>query len=122
VGSPGGATIITTVLQILLDRIDFGMSLPDAIAAPRASQRNSTRSDAEPAFLAAYGNELMTRFGQQFNAPTEIGAAAGVELLPDGSLLAAAEPVRRGGGDAEVLCPGGVAPKGVPKKLCATVR
>src|SRR5436309_9865486 len=46
VGSPGGATIITTVLQILLNRIDFGMSLPDAIAAPRASQRNSTTTPA----------------------------------------------------------------------------
>ncbi|HEX6518900.1 MAG TPA: gamma-glutamyltransferase, partial [Streptosporangiaceae bacterium] len=32
VGSPGGASIITTVLQILVNRIDFGMSLPDAIA------------------------------------------------------------------------------------------
>ncbi|PZS40339.1 MAG: gamma-glutamyltransferase, partial [Pseudonocardiales bacterium] len=30
VGSPGGATIITTVLQILVNRIDLGMSLPDA--------------------------------------------------------------------------------------------
>ncbi|MDT4913262.1 MAG: gamma-glutamyltranspeptidase / glutathione hydrolase, partial [Pseudonocardiales bacterium] len=28
VGSPGGATIITTVLQILINHIDFGMSLP----------------------------------------------------------------------------------------------
>src|SRR5436190_2703943 len=28
VGSPGGSTIITTVLQILLNRVDFGMSLP----------------------------------------------------------------------------------------------
>jgi gamma-glutamyltranspeptidase/glutathione hydrolase len=119
VGSPGGATIITTVLQILLDRIDFGMSLPDAIAAPRASQRNGTLSDAEPAFLAAYGNELTTRFGQRFNAVAEIGAATGAELLPDGSVQAVAEPVRRGGGDAEVLCPGGVPPKSVPKKLCA---
>ena len=40
-GSPGGATIITTVLQVLLERLDFGKSLPAAIAAPRASQRNS---------------------------------------------------------------------------------
>jgi gamma-glutamyltranspeptidase / glutathione hydrolase len=119
VGSPGGATIITTVLQILLDRIDFGMSLPDAIAAPRASQRNSVRSDAEPAFLAAYGTELSTRFGQSFNTVAEIGAATGVELLPNGQLQAVAEPVRRGGGDAQVLCPGGVAPSGVPQKLCA---
>ena len=33
-GSPGGSTIITTVLQILLNRIDLGMTLPQAIAAP----------------------------------------------------------------------------------------
>ncbi|HMJ96340.1 MAG TPA: gamma-glutamyltransferase, partial [Thermoleophilaceae bacterium] len=31
-GSPGGSTIITTVLQILFDRIDQGMTLPQAIA------------------------------------------------------------------------------------------
>src|SRR5205814_9799419 len=50
VGSPGGATIITTVLQILLNRFDFAMSLPDAMAAPRASQRNAPKTDAEPGF------------------------------------------------------------------------
>src|SRR5205814_9847680 len=38
VGSPGGATILTTVLQILLNRFDFAMSLPDAMAGPRTSQ------------------------------------------------------------------------------------
>src|SRR5204862_6771454 len=76
-GSPGGSTIITTVLQILLNRIDFGMSLPDAIAAPRASQRNAATSDAEAAFIAQYGNDLTTRFGQSFAAPAEIGAATG---------------------------------------------
>ena len=36
-GSPGGATIITTVLQVLVNRIDLGMTLPEAMAAPRAS-------------------------------------------------------------------------------------
>ena len=40
VGSPGGSTIITTVLQILVERLDLGKTLPEAIAAPRASQRN----------------------------------------------------------------------------------
>src|SRR4051794_22209770 len=50
-GSPGGATIITTVLQILVNRLDFGMTLPDAIAEPRVSQRNAAKSDAEQAFL-----------------------------------------------------------------------
>ncbi|HEY7633585.1 MAG TPA: gamma-glutamyltransferase [Thermoleophilaceae bacterium] len=112
VGSPGGATIITTVLQTLLNRIDFGMSLPDAIAASRASNTNSATTMAEPAFLSQYGNELETRFGQQFTSTAttstpEIGAATGVEFLPGGRLEAAAEPVRRGGGDAEVVRPGG---------------
>lgn len=34
-GSPGGPTIITTVAQVILNRIDHGMSLPEAVAAPR---------------------------------------------------------------------------------------
>jgi gamma-glutamyltranspeptidase / glutathione hydrolase len=106
-GSPGGSMIISTVLQTLLDRIDFGMSLPDAIAAPRASQRNSTPTNAEPGFVAQYGAELAARFGQTIasTGATEIGAVTGVEFLPDGELEAAAEPVRRGGGAAEVVCP-----------------
>jgi gamma-glutamyltranspeptidase/glutathione hydrolase len=104
-GSPGGATIITTVLQVLLDRLDFGMSLPDAIAAPRASNLNSATTTAEPAFLAQYGDVLTSRFGQHFASTAEIGAGTGIEFLPTGQLEAAAEPVRRGGGDAEVVCP-----------------
>ena len=94
--------IITTVLQILLNRLDFGMTLPDAIAAPRASQRNTPTTSAEPAFISQYGGELQP-FGQQLVAGPEIGAAAGLEFLPDGELETAAEPVRRGGGDAEVV-------------------
>ena len=43
-GSPGGSTIITTVFQILVNRIDLGMTLPEAIAAPRATQRNTAAS------------------------------------------------------------------------------
>ena len=34
-GSPGGPTIITTVAQVILNRIDHGMSLSEAVAAPR---------------------------------------------------------------------------------------
>jgi gamma-glutamyltranspeptidase/glutathione hydrolase len=56
--------ITTPVLQTLLDRLDFGMSLREAIAAPRASQRNSTPTNAEAAFVAQYGSELCARFGQ----------------------------------------------------------
>jgi gamma-glutamyltranspeptidase/glutathione hydrolase len=35
VGSPGGRTIINTVLQVVLNVIDFGMSMQDAVNAPR---------------------------------------------------------------------------------------
>jgi gamma-glutamyltranspeptidase/glutathione hydrolase len=105
VGSPGGSTIITTVLQILVNRLDFGMSLPEAIAAPRASQRNTALTDAEAGFVAQYGQELQARFGQRFNPTGVIGAATGIEFLPRGLLEAAAEPVRRGGGAAAVVTP-----------------
>jgi gamma-glutamyltranspeptidase / glutathione hydrolase len=35
VGTPGGPTIITTVAQVILNVLDQGMSLADAVAAPR---------------------------------------------------------------------------------------
>ncbi|HYY78805.1 MAG TPA: gamma-glutamyltransferase [Actinomycetes bacterium] len=109
VGSPGGATIITTVLQVLLDRLDLGMSLPEAIAAPRVSQRNADPADAEPAFLATQEAAALAALGERFQVvnatPPEIGAATGVELLGGGLAQAVAEPVRRGGGSALVVHP-----------------
>jgi gamma-glutamyltranspeptidase/glutathione hydrolase len=117
VGSPGGASIITTVLQILVNRIDFGMSLPDAIAAPRASQRNSATGQAEPAFIAAATTPGLQALGQAFAInnkspldptiiiPPDIGAATGLQFLGQGTVLAAGEPVRRGGSAAGVVFP-----------------
>jgi gamma-glutamyltranspeptidase/glutathione hydrolase len=112
IGSPGGATIITTVLQILVERLDLGRSLPEAIAAPRVSQRNSDPGDAEPAFLASPEAAALQALGEQFRPapataplPSEIGAAAGIAFFSHGLLQAAAEPVRRGGGSALVVHP-----------------
>ncbi len=34
-GSPGGSTIITTVMQVVLNLLEYGMSPEDAVAAPR---------------------------------------------------------------------------------------
>lgn len=34
-GTPGGTTIFTTVFQTIVNRVDFGMSLEDAVRAPR---------------------------------------------------------------------------------------
>jgi len=106
VGSPGGSMIITTVLQILVDRVDRGLALPEAIAAPRASQRNTSATAAEPAFLATPEAEALRRRGHTFTTTPEIGAATGIEFLAGGRVLAVAEPVRRGGGSAMVELPG----------------
>ena len=103
-GSPGGSTIITTVLQALVNRIDRNMNLAEAVAAPRASQRNTTNVSAEPAFIAAYGEGLRA-LGHTFTETAELGAATGIEYLPGGLMLAAAEPERRGGGAAGVVRP-----------------
>ena len=104
-GSPGGASIITTVLQILLERLDLGRTLPGAIATARISQRNSSTTQAEPAFFGTPERLALEALGEKFSSTPEIGAATGIEFLPDGMVLAAAEPVRRGGGSAMVEVP-----------------
>jgi gamma-glutamyltranspeptidase/glutathione hydrolase len=111
IGSPGGATIITTVLQTLLNQIDFGMTLPEAIEAPRASNLNGATS-AEPSFIAQYGPQLQAK-GETINQvaasspllPPYIGIAAGLQLLPHGKLETATESWRGGGGSAMVVRP-----------------
>jgi gamma-glutamyltranspeptidase/glutathione hydrolase len=103
-GSPGGSTIITTVLQLLVDRLDLGATLPEAIAAPRATQRNTAATLAEAAFLSSpEALELAASYGHVLSPTGEIGAATGIEFLGGGRMLAAAEPVRRGGGSAAVV-------------------
>ena len=111
-GSPGGSTIITTVLQMLFNRFDRGMSIVDAIAEPRAAQRNAAKVTAEQTFIDEYGAAL-TPYGHVFEVPgqpgtsaAEIGAATAIEFGPRGQLTAVAEPVRRGGGSALVVSPG----------------
>ncbi|MCY0937089.1 gamma-glutamyltransferase [Streptomyces sp. H34-S4] len=107
VGSPGGATIITTVLQTLTGHLDRGLPLVEAIAAPRASQRNQTTTELEPGLWDSPVRAELEALGQGFRQNPEIGAATGVQRLPDGRWLAAAEKTRRGGGSAMVVRPHG---------------
>ena len=114
-GSPGGATIITTVLQMLFNRFDRGMTIEQSIKAPRASQRNAATApatdttSAEQSFIDAYGPALAA-YGHGFapaGAPgtsaAEIGAATAIEFGRGGRLTAVSEPTRRGGGSALVV-------------------
>ncbi|MEV0114891.1 gamma-glutamyltransferase [Streptomyces sp. NPDC050844] len=104
-GSPGGATIVTTVLQTLTGFVDRGLPLVDAIAAPRASQRNAAQTELEPGLWDSPLRPELESIGHSFKQNPEIGAATGVQRLPDGKWLAAAEKVRRGGGSAMVVRP-----------------
>lgn len=108
-GSPGGATIITTVLQTLTEFLDRRLPLVDAIAAPRVSQRNAAQTEMEPALYNDTGPDSvrsrLEAIGHSFKLNAEIGAATGVQRLPGGKWLAAAETVRRGGGSAQVVRP-----------------
>ena len=114
VGAAGGSTIPTTILQIILNHVDFGMSLPAALAAPRVSQRNAATSLAEPDFYnSALAKELTSRFGEKFTLATGPilpldnypGDATAVQILGHGQAEAVAEPVRLGGGSALVVHP-----------------
>jgi gamma-glutamyltranspeptidase/glutathione hydrolase len=115
VGAAGGSTIITTILQIILNHVDFGMSLPAALAAPRVSQTNSATSLAEPDFYhSALAKQLTSEFGEQFAEATGPilpldnypGDATALTILGGGRDQAIAEPVRLGGGSALVVNPG----------------
>ena len=114
VGAAGGSTIIETIAQIIMNHVDFGMSLPDALAAPRVAQTNSATSLAEPDFYnSALAQQLTRQFGEKFTLATGPilpldnypGDATALQILGHGLLEAIAEPVRLGGGSALVVHP-----------------
>lgn len=110
VGAPSSGRIITTISQILMNNLDLGMTLPEAIAEPRMSQRNllSGKTQYEYIYLDKYGELLdgLRKMGHTFTADKAvqgISSAEGVEVLSNGRMLAAAEPTRRGGGSAMAI-------------------
>ena len=116
IGAAGGSTIITTVVQILMNHVDFGMSLPAALAAPRVSQTNSSSNTslAEPDFYnSALAQQLTSQYGEKFALATGSilpldnypGDATALQMLGRGRAEAIAEPVRLGAGSALVVQP-----------------
>ncbi len=114
IGAAGGSTIIETVVQTLINHVDFKMSLPAALAAPRVSQTNSATSLAEPAFYdSPLRTQLQNTFGEEFKLATGPilpldnypGDATALQILGRGRAEAIAEPVRLGGGSALAVHP-----------------
>ncbi|AZN36016.1 gamma-glutamyltransferase [Iodobacter ciconiae] len=107
IGSPGGSTIITTVLQTIVNHVDLGMPLGDALAAPRLSQRNGDKTQVETLlkFVGSPQAKALEQFGHQWSETDQIGAANGLQFNSDGSTTAVSEPLRHGGGSAIVQRP-----------------
>ena len=100
-GTPGGPTIITQVYHVLSNVIDHGMSLADAIAAPRLHhQALPDQVVLEPGsgFLPAALDRLRALGHQIGNRPTYIGDVEAIVRVSDG-WLGVSDP-RRGGGGA----------------------
>jgi len=106
IGSPGGPTIINTVLHVLLNVIDFGQNIQQAIDAPRFHHQWLPDFIFWEAFgmspdtrtrLDQMGHAFRPLPGMNRNTPGEIGDAHGVMIDPaTGMRLGASDP-RRGG-------------------------
>lgn len=97
-GTPGGSTIITTVLQTVLNVIDHGMGVADAVLAPRVHHQHlPDQIYHEPggltpdviADLEALGHRVVERGDVS-------GDVQAIVVRPDGTLEALSDP-RRGG-------------------------
>jgi gamma-glutamyltranspeptidase/glutathione hydrolase len=67
-GSPGSSTIPNTVMQVIVNLIDYKMSLRDAIEFPRIHhQNNPDRIDVEPAALIVDVAEKIRSLGHTVN-------------------------------------------------------
>lgn len=101
-GSPGGSTIINTVFQVLLNVVDHGMSVEEAVAKPRFHHQwmpNIVRM--EPGAFADGALETLQGMGHTELVPGgfAIGDANSI-LLKDGVMHATSDPRNDGGAAA----------------------
>jgi gamma-glutamyltranspeptidase/glutathione hydrolase len=98
VGSPGGSTIINTVLQVIVNVVDFGMNIQEAIDSPRFHhQWLPDKINWEQFEFSRDTTEVLVKMGHIFNEkPEAIGDAHAIAIAPDGARLGASDP-RRGG-------------------------
>ncbi|MAW93822.1 MAG: gamma-glutamyltransferase [Leeuwenhoekiella sp.] len=97
VGTPGGSTIITSVLQTILNVADFDMGMQEAVDAPRF--HHQWLPDVVTFEPDAFGKSLLDSLaakGYQIRQENSVilGKVDGVLVLPDGTLEGGAD--RRG--------------------------
>ncbi|MBU0474142.1 MAG: gamma-glutamyltransferase [Bacteroidetes bacterium] len=100
IGSPGGSTIITTVLQVILNVIDFNMDIQEAIDAPRFHhQWKPDRIDFEHYGMTEDVKKNLSRKGQFIGKERVLGRAEGIIIDYKNNIIwGASDP--RGYGEA----------------------
>jgi gamma-glutamyltranspeptidase/glutathione hydrolase len=105
VGTPGGPRIITTVFQTITGMIDFGLSLPEAVAASRFHhQWDPDRLHVETDITAPEGApgagfrpstlDSLRAVGWELDPFGNTGAVSAIHVREDGTLLGAFDPRR----------------------------
>ena len=93
-GSPGGSRIITTVVQVLLNRIVHGLNLATSVASPRIhSQLWPDTLQLEQGF-SPDTVELLKQRGHALRFTRSMGSANSVELKSDGGSFGVIDPRR----------------------------
>jgi gamma-glutamyltranspeptidase/glutathione hydrolase len=101
-GSPGGSTIITTVLQVIVNSIDHGMDVADAVALPRFHHQWTPDSVTAEAYAFSPDTEQALRARGHANLrvlPSRrgLGDANTIRVTDDGELLGVSDPRNDGG-------------------------
>ena len=97
-GSPGGRTIINTLLETIVNVVDFRMSMQEAVDAPRFHhQWLPDQITVERGGFSAETLALLRRMGHQVTARERQGSAQVIGVDPESSVLVGA-PDRRASG------------------------
>jgi gamma-glutamyltranspeptidase / glutathione hydrolase len=94
-GSPGGSRIITTVLQVVTNVIDFGMNIAEAVAAPRIHHQWQPDVLAVEYGLSPDTLKLLADKGQNIRPGRTSGSANSIVAM-QGGLEGASDPRQRG--------------------------
>ncbi|MGD0185979.1 MAG: gamma-glutamyltransferase [Roseiarcus sp.] len=95
-GSPGGPRIITTVLQIILDVIDFGLNVAEAEEAPRVHDQGFPDELRIERGLSPDTVRLLQGMGYTVVVREAMGSANTIARSADGTLTGASDPRQRG--------------------------
>ena len=92
VGTPGGSTIITSVFQVVLNALEFGMNMQQAVEYPRFHQQwKPEQTRIEPNRMSTIQMERLKQKGYEFSNSASIGLVEGILVLPSGKLQGGAD-------------------------------